>query len=288
MKNFNINRFKALLAYDFATTKKSLALCYGITLLVFAAFCTVTYQINKQDWDGNIPYDLFFHASEVLGICSHFGFIFWCTAMLLRQKYSKPNFGIGYTMLPASTLEKGLTIFLEYFVFTVIGAILIYVVAYSGVWMAMNWITEESEMTYEPFYFISNWYHSLYDEPIVVHTDVEEVGLITMLYFMFMLPVTLFLHFMLYLVFNLMFKNNGQVKSLGLLAAIDIAVMLGTIFYTLYIAHINRTPDDPDAGEKALLVWVLYPSLVLITLQVPAAAALVWHFFRRLRTKEIR
>lgn len=293
MKDFNINRYKALVKYSMTENRKTYLTAFGISLLVFALFFMLfahcfAYNFGKVDLTNTNVQGVIDISSLIATYLFFAVMLFVVTQVEVSNRYCIAREGMQYCLLPASYKEKGCAILTQFAIFEFIAPMVFYVAVYSL--MSLYYMVYGGVFTFQPLAFTEHIGAMFNVEVLSQHQDMIPLAN-TIRLFIAMLPVTWALELLYYLVLVTFFRTKSQLKAYGLNVVISNILIwifmacttaVGALYTTSEGFHewVDVTFDD--------VVTIAHTLDALILLQIPLTILFGWWFFRRLHYKEIR
>lgn len=305
MKNiFNIRRIGDLLRYDWAMEKRRFIMPFAIFVIAYILCLFSTfypgYSSGHLNTDG-LPVLVMLFANSFFGY-AQLVMILIVTA-ILHRKFTQPQSSCLYLTLPASSVEKFIVMLLDY----AIGLTALYLV-YAALFYGTMFIGYLLEPGYDWTLNIFN-FDPLFVRQIIETLQAERIGTnaasgtpatdsATGIFLNHIVShygalnifsvFTNLCIFFYYLILNMCFKHNAQIKSVGLFMLTGfILVIAFLIWFTVYVS----THDFSDMNETRILQMMTRTfDIVYYTLlaSVPVSFLGGYIFYRQIRYKQAK
>ncbi|MBP5763582.1 MAG: hypothetical protein J6W47_00555 [Bacteroidales bacterium] len=278
-KSFNINRFAALLRYDWMLGKNTLMLTIGITLIIYVVVFVLYFLMKgilAPAMDTLSTFPLLVAAS----INSFFQYglyaVVFAVTTLFTMKFCNPKTSTTYLALPGSTLEKFSVVIADYLIafgaYTLIYLVVFYATMGIGFLLfpdldwAMNGLAMlDPQYSYQRFsdIFTDNKENmdKLYEQMPLMAAEMDSF-INGMMYWS--IPSN-FGTLAIYLVCNMLFRTNCQLKSIGVFVlgylALTIVFVIWAVTYVITDAKANAdiavVDQDMSVIMHACKFWIV-------------------------------
>ncbi len=301
---FSFRRIANLLRYDWAMEKRRFIMPFAIFAFAYilCTFCTFYpgYSSGHLN-DDRLPVLILLFANSFVGY-AELGMILIVTA-ILHRKFTQPQSSCLYLTLPASPLEKFTVMLLDY---------VIALTALCIVYVALFYLTMLTGYLLEPGYDWSlNPFNrsSSFVKEVIVTLHNQQAGMTAgesdyvrqsatnvflnhiwsrytpLIVFSFFANLCSFLY---YLILNMCFKHNAQIKSIGLFLLTGfLAIVAFCIGFGIYIS----TKDFSGMDETEFLrIMTRSFDLLYYTLLacIPLSFIEGYIFYRQIRYKQAK
>lgn len=291
------SRVKSLLLYDWAIDKNKITTTLGIIVGLYAALFIMAYW--NQTRDGIFSFtgeggetlvtfanvsvmNYFEYATLIVGIL---------TTVILHRKFTNPQTSVQYLALPGSRLEKYLVMIAD-FVIVCLAMQVLYLVVYAISMLICQFTYPELSWWMNP-YGNSELVERLMGSERITLSDGGELyparefmNTNTIQLLIWLSPFLSLTTFGLWTNVNMLFRNNGILKSIGIfiLAYIVLIVML-IIFTAGFVTYVATL----DIFEKTrYLNYVPRVIKAFLWLQIPLSLFLQWLFYRQIAKKQAK
>ncbi|MBQ0057102.1 MAG: hypothetical protein KBT20_05530 [Bacteroidales bacterium] len=301
---FNINRVAALLRYDWMLNKRMMGMTALVITSIFAFIALIYFVIHSQ-----LPT----MGGEALpGLVATFTYSFFSYAnvamvlvvtTILSKKFCEPRTSTSYLTLPGTSLEKYTVMLLDY-LFGWLGVWTLYLVLFYITMFLCSLSSPEYDWTCNPFVFFDaqrglDFMSAYLDGPSISEIGQQmnsmELGLGDaetdfILLATRMAPITALISFGFYIVLNMLFTNNTQIKSIVCYYLTGfVLVVIAIVFGICWVVSIVSSTDamsDQVAAEFlntafSIANYVLYALPVLVV-------ALFFIFYRQICRKQAK
>ena len=278
---FNINRFGKILKHDglnfFPNLILALAIIWAIPVVVYLFTSLMPSDDTTQIYDPFSRIDLISTLSSIVLIIAPARLYRYC---------NDPRKGIGYAMLPASTLEK----FLSMVIYCVIVTPIIYI---AGA-LAIDSILALFNGPYEGFavsayfnkfaqinYFLDNdQMNGLLDDtwPIFFNSLSPTIMLLLSLFGTLLLSS-------IFMFGNMIFKKHKTGKMIGILIILFIIFMIVLVNYVACHETMFSQWDRDTASDILKRLIVITMNVTLYT-EIIVSAILLWGVYRKIKTQK--
>lgn len=302
----NIQRIKALFAYDWAVEKRRMTLVTVTIMLLYLLVCWYTYTINRNTlWEGspevlahsyNAVCKVFF---AIVGFCSVF-----IITPILHHKFTQPQMSTSYLTLPGTTAEKFWVMLCEY-VMGFVAVFLLYVICYYAT-MTLGWLCSNVSSAYDgaaseslwwsyrliPFdwndlpeasEFIRKIIHSAQD----YGSAIQAAALRLICSLVLVIPFGILLDLGIYMVLNMFFRTYGQLKSIGCRLVLQMIFNLLASFVVMAVVAYMANIEEQYGEEKLEEAFVLGLNILTVLIWlIPVLTAGIYYFLYRLMAKK--
>lgn len=305
-KSFDIQRVKALLQYDWMMNKRMM----GMTAVVIAAiyaFVAFVYFTGKAEVNA-IQGEETLLSSAILGVFISTFFRYASLAVILvvttvlTKKFCEPRTSTSYLTLPGTSIEKYVVMLIDYAV-ALAGLWIMYFVCYYLTMLVCVLLTPGFHMVYDATIYLNPIYSVSMIQELTNQQSFDEVAemlnnahpgfgnslLKCLATCLAMAPFASLASFFFYLVLNMLFRSNCQIKSIALyyitsfaFAIIIVLVTIGTMFNVMI---------DPNVSEAVVLgkVQGILSAIEVVLWCMPALAlVLMYVFYRQICGKQAK
>lgn len=237
----NTSRIYSLLRYDWTINKHKI--CLTMTLITIVYFCLMILSFFAK---GN--FDLTLSAGSPLVIAafvnSYFKYaliaVVFVVTTILHHKFTNPRSATGYLSLPGTSAEK-FTVMLSDYAVTALGLFVIYIVCYA-ITMLLGWfVAPELDWAINPMVFdhpknlndvilalegqnVNDLQRAAIEEGISSESFASFFDIATSL--AWFAPIFNLCEFFIYICVNMLFRTNGQLKTIALFFVVSFFFMI--------------------------------------------------------------
>ena len=254
----NANRIYSLLRYDWVINKHKLGLAATLISVIYCGLVLLYfYSRSAIDFSGQVAVPEGFPTVMAAFIHSYFSYallaMVFVVTTILHTKFTNPRSATGYLSLPGTSLEKYIVMLADYAIATV--AVFVLWIAFHYLTMAICWmVTPEMNWNVNPLQFLmpaaSLDNFSMTMEGINWEEKMNEAAIQSGMpeffnYFMDMLMTLVWfsavinlVQFFAYICLNMVFRTNGQLKSIAIFFAGGLAFgIFCAITMAIVVAH---------------------------------------------------
>lgn len=227
----NTSRIYSLLRYDWAINKHKV--CLTMTLITIVYFCLMILSFFAK---GNLDLTLSAGSPIVIAafVKSYFKYaliaVVFVVTTILHHKFTNPRSATGYLSLPGTSAEK-FTVMLSDYAITALGLFVIYLVCYA-ITMLLGWcVAPELDWAINPMMFdhpknlndvvlalegqnLNDLQRTAIEEGISSESFASFFDIATSI--AWFAPIFSLCEFFIYICVNMLFRTNGQLKTIAL------------------------------------------------------------------------
>lgn len=302
-QSFNINRIGALLRYDWMLNKRTIGLTAAVIVSIYA-FLVFCYFIIKRELD--------FNGSEALpatiGVFIHSFFSYANLAMMLvittilTKKFCEPRTSTSYLTLPGTSIEKFTVMLIDYLA-GFLGVYALYFVVFYITMGICALVNPNLDWALNAFTFINPLYSTSTMQSFMGSPSFEEaadsleqvstgfgdtfLGFLHQI--LFLAPFTSLMAFAYYLVLNMLFRTNCQIKSIACYYLTSfvfvIILVICIIAYSITVFNVNDINDAYVADKMSMVFTIVLYALYAAPF---IAAGLFYVFYRQICRKQAK
>lgn len=276
----DINRFGKILKHDglnfFPNMILALAILWAIPVIIYLFTSLIPSDDTSHVFDAFSRINIISFIKKIVIIIAPVRLYKYCNDQ--RQ-------GIGYAMLPASTLEK----FLSMVIYCVIVAPIVYIAGALAIDSILALFNGPYDGFAVAYYFdtFAQFDHSIEKSQLVFNQE-ETLLLFNSISSTYILIISLLATLMLSSIFmfgNMIFKKHKTAKMIGILILLSIIFMIISInFIANHETLFDKMAED---GMDEFLKRFLY--IVLNTMfysEIIVSALLLWGVYRKIKTQK--
>lgn len=301
----NTSRIYSLLRYDWTINKHKI--CLTMTLITIVYFCLMLMSFFAK---GNL--DLTLSAGSPLVIAafvnSYFKYaliaVVFVVTTILHSKFTNPRSATGYLSLPGTSAEK-FTVMLADYAAAALGLFVIYLVCYA-VTMLLGWfVSPELDWAINPFVFerpkdINDVVVALQGQNLdELQQAALEKGIASDSFAAFFdtvntltwfTPVFNLCEFFLYICINMLFRTNGQLKTIAIFfAAWFVFIVFFTVSIVLGIKNSIDIVGDITPEVAFDVIHKIFNTVMYFVYASPVAlAGLAYLFYHQICKKQAK
>lgn len=227
----NTSRIYSLLRYDWTINKHKI--CLTMTLITIVYFCLMILSFFAK---GNLDLTLSTGSTFLIAsfVNSYFKYaliaVVFVVTTILHQKFTNPRSATGYLSLPGTSAEK-FTVMLADYAVVALGLFVIYIVCYA-ITMLLGWfVAPELDWAINPMMFdhpknlndvvlalegqnLNDLQRTAIEEGISSESFASFYDIVTNL--AWFTPIFNLCEFFIYICVNMLFRTNGQLKTIAL------------------------------------------------------------------------
>lgn len=277
---FNINRFGKVLKHDglnfFPNMILALAILWAIPVIIYLFTSLIPSDDTSHVFDAFSRINIISFIKKIVIIIAPVRLYKYCNDQ--RQ-------GIGYAMLPASTLEK----FLSMVIYCVIVAPIVYIAGALAIDSILALFNGPYDGFAVAYYFdtFAQFDHSIEKSQLVFNQE-ETLLLFNSISSTYILIISLLATLMLSSIFmfgNMIFKKHKTAKMIGILILLSIIFMIISINFIANHETLFDTmaEDGMDEFLKRFLYIVLN---AMFYTEIIVSALLLWGVYRKIKTQK--
>lgn len=267
----NYNRILSLIRYDWTINKHKLGLTMSLITIIYICV-VILYFTSKSLFEidtlsENVPYLMSRFISSFFNY-AQLAMVFVVTT-LLHQKFTNPRSATSYLSLPGTSAEKYFVMLAEY-ALGALAVFVLYLVCHSLTMIVCWWVSPEVSWLVNPFTYLfpvqdineamlamegRSWSETMQE---MMENDSEIlVGFINaVMAFAWFGPIFTLCEFFAYICVNMLFRTNGQLKTIAIYFASTIVLsVLGIITFVMaFGAEISRLDGHISHNEMQALV----------------------------------
>lgn len=266
MKNWNTNRYLSLLRYDWVLEKRRMGLSLLVAGILYLVLGLITYgggslfSLFDENANPMLPTQL------SVFIAQYFKYVFLAMALvvtnMLHRKFTNPPSATAYLTLPGTNFEKWAVMVSDYLV-AMLAVLVLYLVMFY-LTMLVGWIALPT----------LDWAHNAWtimcggsqdtvadiarafgsanveQSPLMPGTSVGDAMHDMLMSISYTSIFVMLLELGIYIVLNMCFRTNGQLKSIAILIGASVILsILGVAFTFVYMMNFEASTETLPIGE---------------------------------------
>ncbi len=262
MNTFNINRVGQLLSYDWMLHKRTLILAAILIPLIYILIAFLTFvsnsELNMSTPNTQLPLLMVTACSSFFSFAHTAGIIVITT--LLTEKFCYPRTATSYLTLPGTSLEKVVTMFAEYFFAYVVIYVTYIVMHYVTMGIGylfvpeLNWgVNIFKLMSFAPQLGnvngdLNSLTLDLQNIKGIEHSESLPDSLVSFIQTVYWFsPFLTIMQVTFYMILNMFFKTNVQIKAIACCVILWVALIFATIIGSCTYFGMHRSDEvTPD------------------------------------------
>lgn len=299
----NTSRIYSLLRYDWTINKHKI--CLTMTLITIVYFCLMILSFFAK---GNL--DLTLSAGSPLVIAafvnSYFKYaliaVVFVVTTILHHKFTNPRSATGYLSLPGTSAEK-FTVMLSDYAVTALGLFVIYIVCYA-ITMLLGWfVAPELDWAINPMVFdhpknlndmilalegLNDLQRAAIEKDISSESFASFFDIATSL--AWFAPIFNLCEFFIYICVNMLFRTNGQLKTIALFFVVSFFFMVFfAVSMVLGIKHSMDIYGDVTPEVAFETIAGMFNAIKYFVYASPAAlVGLAYLFYHQICKKQAK